>query len=188
MSEEINIYSPPFPRVSASPTQVYYDLTELYDWTLTHLEWANMEASRLGYAEDEFIGNGTLGPYPEENSERFLNLAVPDMYMSWQALRTIREKYDEIVRNYETKDLWQSDAAIFSRINIVKMAAVLLSIAFLDREKREAREQEFMKDVRKKAKKALKRMLEDTKKVEDDDEDTDIDFDALFHPPEDDEN
>ena len=45
-----------------------------------------------------------------------------------------------------------------------------------------------MKDVRKKAKKALKRMLEDTKKVEDDDEDNDIDFDSLFHPPEDDEN
>ena len=110
------------------------------------------------------------------------------MYMSWQALRTIREKYDEIVRNYETKDLWHSDAAIFNRINIVKMAAVLLSIAFLDREKREAREQEFMKDVRKKAKKALKRMLEDTKKVENDDEDNDIDFDSLFHPPEDDEN
>ena len=188
MSEEINIYSPPFPRTSASPSQVYYDLIELYDWTLTHLEWANMEAGRLGYAEDEFIGNGTLGPYPEENPERFLNLAVPDMYMSWQALRTIREKYDEIVRNYETKDLWHSDAAIFNRINIVKMAAVLLSIAFLDREKREAREQEFMKDVRKKAKKALKRMLEDTKKVEDDDEDNDIDFDSLFHPPEDDEN
>ena len=34
---------------------------------------------------------------------RFQQFSVPDMHSSWQALRAIREQYDEIVRNYQNK-------------------------------------------------------------------------------------
>lgn len=98
----MDIVSPPYPKNNASPAVLYRTLCELYAWTADHRDWANMEASRLHAPGDPFIPE--LGPVPTpERSDRFLTLAVPDMFMSWQALRKIRERYDEIVRNYENE-------------------------------------------------------------------------------------
>jgi len=180
----VEIDSPPFPRPSTNPTQLHSILLDLRDWVVTHRDWANMEASRLNAPEQPFIPN--MGDMPPSNSERYLTLAVPDMYVSWQALRAIREKYDAIVRNYEDADAWVSDACVYHRINLLKSAALLLSVAFLDREKREVREMEIMKEQRKQLFSTLRKVFgidvgDHFKGDHEDDEQ--IDFDSLFNPP-----
>lgn len=175
------IDSPPYPKFSTSPSQLYHALTELYDWTLNQREWANMMASELGAPEDPFVP--ALGRYPAGDSDRYLHLSVPDMYMSWRAVRAIREKYDTIVRNYETEVEWVSKPAIFHRIGIVKTSALLMSLCFLDTEKREAKEADLVKKQRKHMLALLKDQIGEISNLfnGDDDNDEDIDFDALFH-------
>lgn len=179
----MEIDSPPFPKSSTNPDQLYHYLTELFDWAVGQREWANMEASRLNAPEDPFIPE--LGPYPPEKSDRYLQLAVPDMFVSWQTMRAIREKYDAIVRNYEEEDAWNSDPCIFHRINVVKMAALLLSMAFLDREKREAKEMELLNQQRKQVLGMLRNVFGNKPGFFDGDhgDDDEIDFDSLFNPP-----
>lgn len=181
------IDSPPYPQSTTSPVKLYEYLTELYDWTSNHRDWANMRARELNAPEEPFISE--LGLYPAESPDRYLQLSVPDMFMSWQAARAIREKYDQVVRNYENEDDWDSDPASFHRINIVKSAALLMSLCFLDTEKREAKTVDLMKKERKHFLRLLKDQLSEITDLfdggsKDDDE---IDFDALFHPEEDDE-
>jgi hypothetical protein len=195
----VEIDSPPFPKSSANPTQMYWTLSELYDWATDQKAWANMEAARLHAPQQPFITE--FGPQPSGDPKRFLNLAVSDMFVSWRAMRAIREKYDEIVRNYEDEESWTSDACIFHRISIVKMSALLLSMAFLDREKREAKEMEISKQARKAFFTSLKKVFgkqgffdgeEDNANGkrgffdEAEDNTDEIDFDALFNPPEED--
>jgi len=177
----MEIDSPPFPKSSTSPAQMYHTLSELYDWTTNQKEWANMEGSRLNAPEQPFIPE--LGPYPSGSPDRYLTLAVPDMFVSWKAMRAIREKYDDIVRNYEDEEDWTGDACIFHRINIVKMSAMLLSVAFLDREKREAKEMELIKKQRKEFFQGLKSVLGDMKGFFGGDQDNDDEIDSLFNPP-----
>jgi hypothetical protein len=179
----MEIDSPPFPKSSANPQQLYWNLNELFDWTVNQKAWANMEASRLNAPQQPFIPD--FGPQPSGDAERFNRLAVADMFVSWRAMRAIREKYDEIVRNYEDEESWTSDACIFHRINIVKMSALLLSMAFLDREKREAKEMELIKQARKEFFSSLKNVFgkQGFFNEEDNDQNDEIDFDALFNPP-----
>ena len=184
----MDIDSPPFPKASTSPAQLYCTLSEMYDWVAGQTDWANVEALRLKSPDVPFVP--AFGPSPSGSPDRYLNLAIPDMFMSWQTLRAIREKYDEVVRNYEDEEDWNSDPCVFHRINIVKMSALLLSMAFLDREKREAKEAEIIKKQRKAFLNAMKNSFGDMQgffqgEEENDDE---IDFDALFNPPEEDED
>lgn len=185
----MDILSPPYPRTNASPVALYRALCELYSWADTHRDWANSEAERLGSPENPFVPE--LGPPPlPEHAERFLNLAVPDMFMSWQALRQIRERYDDIVRNYEAESEWESDPSIYHRVNIVRMAVSLLSVAFLDSEKREAKGQEFQQAAFQALMKKLKHVFGSVggMVVKFEAEGTpqeateDIDFDKLFNP------
>jgi hypothetical protein len=182
----VEIDSPPFPKNSTNPEQLHNFLRDLYYWVEGKKDWANMEASRLNAPEQPYIPD--MGPYPSEDANRYLQLAVPDMFVSWQAMRAIREKYDAVVRSYEEEEAWLSDACIFHRINIVKLAALLLTMAFLDREKREAKEMELIKRQRKSMLQTLKNAFGDIQGLfsgedhhNDDDE---IDFDSLFNPPE----
>ena len=180
------INPPPYPKGSTSPSQLYALLTELYDWTEMHRDWANMRACELNAPDDPFVPE--LGPYPGEAPDRYLQLSVPDMFISWQAARAIREKYDQIVRNYDADDdSWNSDPATFHRINIVKSAAMLMSLCFLDTEKREAKTADMMKKQRKHFLRLLKDQLSEITGLFDGGHDDDeIDFDSLFHPPEED--
>lgn len=180
----MEIDSPPFPKASTSPSQLFDTLSELYDWVSELTDWANEEALRLKAPDVPFIP--VFGPSPDGNRGRYLNLAVPDMFMSWQTLRAIREKYDEIVRNYEDEDDWNSDPCIFHRINIVKVSALLLSMAFLDREKREAKQVEILRKQRKEFFNAMRSSFGDLQRFfQEKEEDDEIDFDALFNPPDD---
>lgn len=184
--EDNEIYSPPFAKNADTPSQLFTRLGELYDWTISHQDWANMEASRLGAPDDPFIPPRI--PLPDADSTRFMtSVAVPDMFVSWQAVRAIREKYDELVRNYDDEDSWKSDACVFHRIHLIRMAALLLSVAFLDREKREAREADMVKQSRKQMIASLKKAFGSINLFVANDENEDIDFDSLFNPDSDNE-
>ena len=180
----MEIISPAYPKNNASPAVLYGSLCELYAWTAEHRDWANAMALKLNAPDNPFIPE--LGPLPStECSERFLNLAVPDMFMSWQGLRRIREKYDDIVRNYESETEWESNPSVFHRINIVKMAAVLLTVAFLNYEHREAKGHEYTRKARHAFLKHLKKVFTEVHNFSDDDDndsgsDTGDDFDSLF--------
>ena len=102
---------------------------------------------------------------------RFHQLSVPDMYSSWQAMREIREQYDKIVRNYEDEADWNSDVCIFHQIGIIKAATLLLSVAFLDHEKREAKGMDLIKKVNKDIVKALHQVLGQLKDRTEDEDD-----------------
>ena len=183
----MEINSPPFPKNSTNPANLFNNLKELYSWVAEHREWANEEAQRMNAPEEPFIA--PLAAEPASKAiDRFVNLAVPDMFMSWQALRKIRERYDDIVRNYEEESDWNSDACIFHRIHIIKAAAFLLSVAFLDYERREAKQMEMMKKGKKEfirmLKKAFHQMKDSFEEIEgegNDDNENEIDFDNLFN-------
>jgi hypothetical protein len=182
----MEISSPPYPKNSASPRVLYANLRDLYLWTAEHRDWANLQARRLNAPESPFIPPLGKEPLPG-NDERFIELAVSDMFISWQALRKIRERYDDVVRNYESEDDWQSDAGVFHRINIIKMAAMLLSVAFLEYERREAKGQSLMTNARREFLLQLKKAfseIHDSFQDKDSDDDEDFDFDRLFNPEE----
>jgi len=158
----MDISSPPYPKNNTSPQLLYRYLTELYDWAAEQRDWANAEAERLGAPESPFVP--PLGRRPASDQlERFLNLAVPDMYASWQALRFIRERHDEVVRNYELQEEWDSNPAIYHRINLVKGALVILDNAFLAYEQREARTATAIDQKKKEIMELLKTVFKDGK-------------------------
>lgn len=179
----MEIISPPYPKNSTSPRGLYQALCELYAWTADHREWANMEASRLDAPESPWIPD--LGPIPlVENVDKFINLSVPDMFMSWQILRQIRERYDDVVRNYESESDWRSDASVFHRINILRMSALLLSVAFLNSEQREAKDHEFKVKASREFLKKVKKAFQEINNFQKGEsyENKEIDFDNLFDP------
>ncbi len=174
----MEIDSPPYPKNSSSPRDLFKSLVELYHWAAPQFDWVNAEALRLGAPLTPFIVTLGVEPLPTEKSiNRFTRLAVPDMFMSWKALRRIREKYDAIIRNYENEEDWESDACIFHRIAIVKAAMILLSISFLDFERREAKGMELEKKTRKEFFKYIKGAFNELNKMHEGDEDEEVDFD-----------
>ena len=179
---ENEIHSPPYPTGSASPDRLFEHLAELITWTVEHQDWANEEFAARGAPEDAFV---QFEPNSHISREAFLNTSVRDMYVTWSAMRAIREKYDSIVRNYEDADEWSSDVAVFFRIQLVKAASLLLAVAFLDSEKREAKTMEMVDATRKQAVRLMKQQLKSLKQLfdsEGDDNEDEIDYDSLFNP------
>jgi hypothetical protein len=179
---ENEIHSPPYPTGSASPERLFEHLAELITWTVEHQDWANEEFEARGAPEDAFV---RFEPNSHINREAFLRTSVRDMYTTWSVMRAIREKYDSIVRNYEDAEEWSSDTAVFFRIQLVKAASLLLAVAFLDSEKREAKTMEMMDATRKEAIKLMKKQLSSLKQLfdsEGEDDDNEIDYDRLFNP------
>jgi hypothetical protein len=178
----MEIVSPPYPKNSTSPKDLYQALCELYAWTAEHRDWANMEANRLDAPESPWIPEMGSVPMPKDVS-KFINLSVPDMFMSWQILRQIRERYDDVVRNYESESDWQSNACIFHRINILRMASLLLSVAFLNSEQREAKDHEFKVKASREFLKKVKKAFQEINNFQKGEsyENTEIDFDNLFN-------
>ena len=191
----MEINSPPYPRTSCSTADLYLTLRDLHDWVEDHREWANFKAAELDAPEAPFVP--ALTPLPPETlgKERYMSQGIPDMFIVWQAVRAIREKYDDVVRNYESVDDWDSKAATFYKITSVRSAALLVSLAFLDGEKREAKSAEIINKGKKSVLKSLRKQLEDIPELKDmfketsDNQDTldDDDYNRLFHGDDDDE-
>jgi hypothetical protein len=155
----MEINSPPYPKQNCSPRNLFQNLCELHDWASGQHTWANDEAARLNAPESPHIPPLVPKPVGTNAMTRFQQLSVPDMNSSWQAMRAIREQYDEIVRNYEDEADWNSDVCSYHQIGIVKAATLLLSVAFLDHEKREAKGADLIKKVNKDIVKALHQVL-----------------------------
>lgn len=177
----MEIHSPPYPLPSANPEKLFEQLLELHDWVSMQFDWAAMEASRLNLQPEPFVPK--LIPRPRESYvEQYKRLAVVDMSSSWQGLRSLREQFDSIVRNYEEEEAWDSKTCIYRRLQVLRSASFLLSMAFLPREQREAREMASFQQGRKEWLSVFRDMLNGTLQQEDDDdgEDDKIDYDKLF--------
>lgn len=167
----MEINSPPYPKQNCNPRSLFQNLCELHDWASGQHIWANREAARLNAPENPYIPPLVPKPVGRDAAPRFQQLSVPDMNSSWQAMREIREQYDKIVRNYEDEADWNSDVYIFHQIGIVKAATLLLSVAFLDHEKREAKGMDLIKKVNKDIVKALHQVLGQLKDRTEDEDD-----------------
>jgi len=184
----VEINPPPYPRTSCTPATLYDTICDLHEWVTDQREWANMQAAELQAPDDPFVPELQPLINPDIGQDRYLTQGVPDMFLVWQAVRAIREKYDEVVRNYENVEDWDSKAAIFYRINAVRSAGMLVSLALLDSEKREAKAAELVDKQRKEAFKSLRKQLEDIPELKEifgglknDEDDDEIDYDRLFH-------
>jgi len=185
----VEINSPPYPRTSCNLAELYYALRELHEWVEDHEAWANMQAVELDAPETPFVPKLPALPPEELGKKRYMSQGIPDMFIVWQAVRVIREKYDDVVRNYESEEDWESRAAIYYRITAVRSAALLVSLAFLDGEKREAKSAEIVKKGKKNLLKSIRKQLEDIPELRDmfkgnaKDDDTldDDDYNRLFH-------
>lgn len=184
----MEINPPPYPRTSCTPATLYDTICDLHEWVTDQREWANMQAAEFQAPDDPFVAELQPLVDPDIGQERYMAQGVPDMFLVWQSVRAIREKYDEVVRNYENVDDWESKAAIFYRINAVRSASMLVSLALLDSEKREAKAAEIVDKHRKEAFKSLRKHLEDIPELKEifgglknDEDDDEIDYDRLFH-------
>jgi hypothetical protein len=133
----MEITSPPYPRKNCNSEKLHSLLIELYNWVEENREWSETNAERLDAPTKPFLPD--LAFVPSCKLEPFKELPVMTLGRNLAAVRVIREMYDDILRNYEEVDLWDSDACIFLRLQLFSRAALLLEYAFLDDEKREAK-------------------------------------------------
>jgi hypothetical protein len=143
----MEITSPPYPRKDCNSEKLYELLLQLGTWVEDHREWAEQKAKDLKAPYNPFLID--LSFLSKQSVEKFKNLAIPEMFLNFQALRNIRNLYDGLVRNYEEVDLWDSDNCAYGRLRLLQQAAGFLDYAFLDAEKREAKaNQAASSDVR----------------------------------------
>ncbi len=183
----MEINSPPYAGKNCCPVALYNVLRDLHAWATSQREWANMKAKELDAPENPFVPDFYVAPGADP--ARYLTQSIPDMFVVWQAVRAIREQYDDVVRNYDSEEDWESNAAIYYRITAVKSAALLVSLAFMDSEKREAKIAEILKRKRDVQVRKVRKQQSDVPGLKElfganrDDRGTggDIDFDRLFH-------
>lgn len=191
----MEINSPPYPRTNCNPETLHSTLRDLHEWVEDHRQWANMQAREFDAPEDPFVPDLPFLPAEDVGLARYLTQGIPDMFIVWQAIRSIREKYDDIVRNYESEEDWESKAAVFYRINAVRSASLLVSLSFMDGEKREAKSAEIINKGKKSLLKSIREQLEDIPELRDmfkessdkKDKLDDDDYNRLFHGDDDDE-
>ena len=134
---DCNIFSPPYPRQNCTTSQLRENLIELHNWVSVQRDWANMNAVELQAPVTPWLGVIPAIPV----IARFEQTAIADLFHTWQSIRRLREKFDDIVRNYETEDEWQSTPAIFFRLELLRAAAEIITLASLSFEHREAKTQ-----------------------------------------------
>lgn len=136
-NRDCDIFSPPYPRQSCTTSQLRENLIELHNWVSEQQDWANMKAAELAAPVTPWLVVIPAIPV----TARFEQTAIADLFHTWQAVRQLREKFDDIVRNYETEDEWQSAPAIFFRLQLLRAAVEIISLASLSFEHREAKTQ-----------------------------------------------
>ena len=182
---EHEVMSPPFVTELCTSTRIHRQLRLLDHWVDAHREWANEEARLLDAPNDPFVP--VTKPVPS-NPSVLANVAIPSLFRTWTTLRSIRERWDWIVRNYEEQ--WDCEKCIFSRVMCVKMGALVLLDAFLDPETHEAKQHEERKNKQEEVVETLKQIglpdevLKKMGIISEGDEEG-IDFDKLFHSDED---
>ncbi len=124
---EIGRQSPPFPLDSDNAEKVHARLCLLYDW---------LEANRP--VVNKFVGKECVAPgKPPAPLVVHLNLPVPRLMQLMQAMGSIREAWDTIVRSHE--ESWGSDKMKDVLHTLLHAASSLLDGAYLSDEMREAK-------------------------------------------------
>ncbi len=144
-----NAEKPPYAGDSTLPATLCFKLLELANWVDDQAEWANDNLKQMGIPEEDLIGSDffTIKNSVDKKEESELydafvnNVSVKSMACSWDALRRVRMRFDEIQRVFE--DDWEAPARVFKHATLIKMASMLIIVAFLDSEKREAKEKEW---------------------------------------------
>lgn len=141
---------PPYAGESVVPAMLCSKLMELAEWVDGQAEWVNEVLQQLNIGEEDLIGSdffATKSSVDKKDKEgllyeNFVNtVSVYSMACSWDALRQVRIRMDEIRRIFEDK--WEDPVRVFQHTKLIQKASMLISIAFLDNEKREAKEQEW---------------------------------------------
>jgi hypothetical protein len=138
MSEGIT--SPPYPRLTATSTSLYFRLGELRDWVLEEMRNLSQDVPE----QVEMI----KVPDPIPLITVWENVSVADKFAVLTHARHVRESWDHIIREHE--DAWDSALAIKKRLMLVNSASLGLDEAFVDPETREAREQKQVDHINKK--------------------------------------
>lgn len=133
----MEITSPPYPRTDCNAEKLYELLLQLGKWIEDHRAWAEEKAIELDAPYKPLLDD--LSFLARQSAEKFKNLAIPEVFNNYRALRKIRDSYDNIVRNYEEIELWDSPNCVISRLQLLRLASNFLTFAFLDAEKREAK-------------------------------------------------
>lgn len=157
--------SPPYLKESASPRMLYKALLGLHLWAEGQLNWARNHLIDIKADPKKFTKLLKL-PTNFPSEDEFIELSLADMHSSWLGLRYIRERHDDMIRNFEDGDL-DGEEATFLRLGGLVTACNLLNVAFLPFEPREAKESSiWQEEIEKQIRKAVYRIKKTNKAFE----------------------
>ncbi len=200
MSEEIS--SPPYPTDATNmPTLLRY-LNDLRTWMIELGPWANETAMSLGATAYILPDESDIPPIPDMNHMQML--AINDVFNTLNTMRALRANWDRVVRINE--ECWESTRSVQERLQCVRASFDILTNAFILPEVREARNEKSKSRMLASMREMMRRMgmdenamlsegfmfegdntlLDPRGRAADSGKLTDLEFDALFHPPEED--
>lgn len=150
MSNEPVITSPPYPGRATTVRSLYRDICSFREWIL--------EQQREIYERvPPKLRDRIVSPPAVDTLDRWqLMVAVEDHYTAYRYVRHIREWWDQVVREHE--DSWDSRLCVRKRFHLLNLASYVVQEAFVDAEKREAKEQDQIHRQEKMMKAMHKRM------------------------------
>ena len=152
-----DVIGPPYPTRVTTPAMQHKMLLELHDWWSSQLT----EARDVLHKLPTKVCNRLFPDIPhaellrvfsavsvkvELNFQRYLNVSVESMGLAHTAMRAVRERFDDVLRNFENN--WDCPEAILLRLILLRATQFILSVAFLSAELFEAKEAESMKKQR----------------------------------------
>ena len=150
----IDVTCPPYPTRVTTPAMQHKMLLELYDWWASQLtesrrvlhglptQMCNKLFPDITHAELLRVFS-VSSVKVESNFQRYLNVSVEAMGLAHTAMRAVRERYDDLLRNFENN--WDCPEAILLRLTLLRATQFILSVAFLSAELFEPREDTEMK-------------------------------------------
>ena len=134
------ITSPPYPRTTANSFGLYNRTFELRNWVVE-------ETENLVDEIPDTVAGRLKQPEEIPAITMWENVSVADKHDTYLKMRFIREKWDQIIRQYE--DAWDSNAALNARFLLIEFSISVLNDAFVDPETKEAREHKLMEQANK---------------------------------------
>jgi len=129
------VVPPPFPSLSSPPVAVHTALLLLRQWATTEVDEFDSEMSKWLLRSQDCQISDLKTYYLDE--WQFVNLSVGHQWRVLLAMRAIRERFDELLRLQNARDL--SDSECCRELYDLRLTAlVLLTAANLDSERWEA--------------------------------------------------
>jgi hypothetical protein len=145
---------PPYPTRVTTPVMQHKMLLELHGWWADQLPEARDVIHRLSpnvcrrlfpdikHAELLRLFSPS-SVKTEPNFNEYLNVSVESMGLAHTGMRAVRERFDDLLRNFETK--WDCPEAALLRLTLLRAVQFILSVAFLSAEPIETSEDAAMK-------------------------------------------